>query len=600
MPGGAPTPRKPRRFFSWIRSTGMMRGDDRWIGGVCSGLAARLGWSPTLTRALLTASVLLFGFGAAVYAFAWLLLPDARTGHILVEDLIDGHWQWDCLGALLCMAVAIVIPGFGWLAIALAAAFLWFLAQSSIRQSEGYGYAYRAPSNKANGTPDSGMSGAGMSGPAVSGTAAPYGSGSGTPGSAAPYAAGSAAHSVSGPTAFGSASQGETSAYAASAASGPSAAYPTSDPAHANKSSDAGFRDFPANPYQPYAAARNSQPSGFASAAPAAAAAMPTPAGYRAPQQPAPAGPRYARRKPAGPTLVLSLLGLALLSAAILMGVVSLGLVPVGPGDVMAMATAWICAVCIVLGLTLVVLGVRGCRSGGLIPVTLIAGFTAVCMMFTSLGYAYLFYQAEHNTDSYAQVDFDRNYESRDADGMRSVQGPDGARNYWVADYDGALMARLEQGVRFNGYSYASSVANIDMSEAKTCPTGQINIAANRAQVQVTVPDGCRYVFSNRWGGAQEGITALGGPWSVVTDNNVNLTVGPTFDGGYEYGYGYEYANDDWDEYGWDEDGYAGDDPNHYADYLRINVDAIGGRVSVVQAFDSQLPGYVEFSRSVK
>lgn len=591
----------------------MMRGDDRWIGGVCSGLAARLGWSPTLTRALLVASVLLFGFGAAVYAFAWLLLPDARTGRILVEDLIEGHWQWDCLGAFLCMAVAIILPGFGWLAIALAAAFLWFLAQSAIRQSEGYGYAYRAPGGGPNGMPG-GMPGAApnaapnatayptsaphMPAPGMSGPAASYGSGSGTPNSAAPHAAGSAAYG-----AFDPASQGETPAYAAGAASGPFAAHPTSDPAqasaHANKPSDAGFHDAPANPYQPYGAARNGQPSGFAPASPAApaVAAMPAPAGYRAPK-PAPAGPRYARRKPAGPTLVLSLLGLSLLSAAILMGVMSLGLVPMGPGDVMAMATAWICAVCIVLGLTLVVLGVRGRRSGGLIPVTLIAGFTAVCMMFTSLGYAYVFYQAEHNTDSYAQVDFDSDYGSRDADGMRSVQGPDGARNYWVADYDGALMARLEQGVRFNGSSYASSIANIDLSEAKTCPTGQINVAANRAQVQVTVPDVCHYVFSTRWGGALEGITALGGPWSVVTDNNVDLNVSPTFDGGYEYGY--EYANDDWDEYGWDEDGYTGDDLNHYADYLRINVDAIGGRVSVVQASDSQLPGYVEFSRSVK
>lgn len=573
-----PAPRKPRRFFSWIRSTGMMRGDDRWIGGVCSGLAARLGWSPTLTRALLAASVLLFGFGAAVYAFAWLLLPDARTGHILVEDLIEGHWQWDCLGAFLCMAVAIILPGFGWLAIALAAAFLWFLAQSAIRQSEGYGYAYRAPGGGLNGTPG------------------------GMPG-AAPNAVPSAtAYPASAPHMPAPGMSGPAAAYG----SGPSAAHPTSDPAqafaHAAKPSDTGFHDAPANPYQPYGAARNGQPSGFAPAspmAPAGAATMPAPAGYRAPK-PAPAGPRYARRKPAGPTLVLSLLGLSLLSAAILMGVMSLGLVPMGPGDVMAMATTWICAVCIVLGLTLVVLGVRGRRSGGLIPVTLIAGFTAVCMMFTSLGYAYVFYRAEHNTDSYAQVDFGLNYESRDADGIRSVQGPDGARNYWVADYDDALMARLEQGVRFNGSSYASSVANIDLSEAKTCPTGQINIAANRAQVQVTVPDGCHYVFSTRWGGALEGITALGGPWSVVTDNNVDLNVSPTFDGGYEYGYGYEYANDDWDEYGWDEDGYTGDDLNHYADYLRINVDAIGGRVSVVQASDSQLPGYVEFSRSVK
>jgi phage shock protein PspC (stress-responsive transcriptional regulator) len=140
-----PQPEKaPRRFFSWVRASGLFRGDDRWIGGVCSGIAQRLGWSATLVRALMIVSSLFFGFGAALYALGWFLMPDVRDGHILAEDLIAGHWDWNCLGCFLFMAVAIVIPGAGWVCIVLAALALWLLAKSGIRQQEGYGFTRRA------------------------------------------------------------------------------------------------------------------------------------------------------------------------------------------------------------------------------------------------------------------------------------------------------------------------------------------------------------------------------------------------------------------------------------------------------------------------
>lgn len=92
-PGPQPKPkRQSDRFFSWIRGSAMERGDDRWIAGVCSAIAQRVGWSPTLVRALVLASVVLCGFGLALYAIAWALLPDARDGRILGEELIDGPW----------------------------------------------------------------------------------------------------------------------------------------------------------------------------------------------------------------------------------------------------------------------------------------------------------------------------------------------------------------------------------------------------------------------------------------------------------------------------------------------------------------------------
>ena len=65
QPQPQPGPQKnktSRRFFTWVRSSGLVRGDDRWIGGVCSGIALRLGWSPTLVRALVIVCTLFFGF----------------------------------------------------------------------------------------------------------------------------------------------------------------------------------------------------------------------------------------------------------------------------------------------------------------------------------------------------------------------------------------------------------------------------------------------------------------------------------------------------------------------------------------------------------
>ena len=78
-------------------------------------------------RALVILTSLLFGAGAAFYALAWLLLPDETDDRILCEELINGHWDWNCLGALICAAAAICLPGVGWAAFAMAALALWLL-----------------------------------------------------------------------------------------------------------------------------------------------------------------------------------------------------------------------------------------------------------------------------------------------------------------------------------------------------------------------------------------------------------------------------------------------------------------------------------------
>lgn len=54
--------------------------DDKMLGGVCSGLAAYLGWDTTLVRLLLFV-ILIFGYGTLipVYIICWLIIPEART-----------------------------------------------------------------------------------------------------------------------------------------------------------------------------------------------------------------------------------------------------------------------------------------------------------------------------------------------------------------------------------------------------------------------------------------------------------------------------------------------------------------------------------------
>ena len=75
------------------------------------------------------------------------------------------------------------------------------------------------------------------------------------------------------------------------------------------------------------------------------------------------AAPRSStRRKPAGPVVVLSVLGLSFISFAAVMAVIweydmdVSGIVRVG--------TIWISAVCVVMGLIVIVLGFKGRRAG--------------------------------------------------------------------------------------------------------------------------------------------------------------------------------------------------------------------------------------------
>lgn len=59
-------------------STGLVRTDDRWIAGVCAGLAHRFGLTPNTVRLLFVLSCLLPGPQFVVYIVLWILMPDGR------------------------------------------------------------------------------------------------------------------------------------------------------------------------------------------------------------------------------------------------------------------------------------------------------------------------------------------------------------------------------------------------------------------------------------------------------------------------------------------------------------------------------------------
>ncbi len=95
--------------FPQLRGIGLYRSDERWIGGVAGGVAARFGLDPLLVRGIFLATLLLGGFGLVVYAVAWALLPEERDGRIHLEGLTLGHPDIALLGALLMF-----VTGVGW------------------------------------------------------------------------------------------------------------------------------------------------------------------------------------------------------------------------------------------------------------------------------------------------------------------------------------------------------------------------------------------------------------------------------------------------------------------------------------------------------
>jgi len=79
------------RFFGALRGIGIRRRtDDKWIAGVCSGLADRLRIDPVIVRAALVLLSVLGGAGITIYLVAWALLPNDRDEIAAQRALRDG------------------------------------------------------------------------------------------------------------------------------------------------------------------------------------------------------------------------------------------------------------------------------------------------------------------------------------------------------------------------------------------------------------------------------------------------------------------------------------------------------------------------------
>jgi phage shock protein PspC (stress-responsive transcriptional regulator) len=94
QPAPAPEPAKPgseNTFFDWMRGLGIPR-QPGWIGGVCAGIAARLGIDPIIVRGIAVVIAVLGGPALLLYAAAWLLLPD-QYDRIHLQEAIRGNFD---------------------------------------------------------------------------------------------------------------------------------------------------------------------------------------------------------------------------------------------------------------------------------------------------------------------------------------------------------------------------------------------------------------------------------------------------------------------------------------------------------------------------
>ncbi len=96
-------------FFTAIRSWGITRGDNGFLGGVVDGLAQRVGMATGPARIIVVAAaIFLNGIVLLAYAAGWALLPD-RRGNIIIQNFGRGVPN---VGALIGIGV-IALFGFG-------------------------------------------------------------------------------------------------------------------------------------------------------------------------------------------------------------------------------------------------------------------------------------------------------------------------------------------------------------------------------------------------------------------------------------------------------------------------------------------------------
>ena len=126
------------KIFAALRGIGIRRRtDDKWIGGVASGLADRLRVDPVIVRAAFVLLSILGGVGLSLYLVAWALLPNDRNEIAAERALRDGHGG----SVVLLVFAALAVFGGSWWGsdsgwgfpwgLVLTGALVWWLVQRS-------------------------------------------------------------------------------------------------------------------------------------------------------------------------------------------------------------------------------------------------------------------------------------------------------------------------------------------------------------------------------------------------------------------------------------------------------------------------------------
>lgn len=115
-PGPSPdAPNTGNRFFSWMRSLDLPRRPG-WIGGVCAGIAARLGIDPLIVRGIAVVLAVLGAPALLLYGVAWLLLPD-ENNKIHLEEVTRGRFEAPLagIGVIFFLSLLPITEGFWFL-----------------------------------------------------------------------------------------------------------------------------------------------------------------------------------------------------------------------------------------------------------------------------------------------------------------------------------------------------------------------------------------------------------------------------------------------------------------------------------------------------
>lgn len=78
------------KFFRIIRGLNFNRGPERWLAGVCGGMAAKFNVDVVYVRIGFLLFGLLPGPAFVIYLLGWLLLP-AQNGKIVLQGFLENR-----------------------------------------------------------------------------------------------------------------------------------------------------------------------------------------------------------------------------------------------------------------------------------------------------------------------------------------------------------------------------------------------------------------------------------------------------------------------------------------------------------------------------